>query len=59
VEAEHLPEIITKHAEIDAETVGPEWAMVDGLVVRQGRLFVPATATAWLQVLEHAHGMGA
>jgi hypothetical protein len=36
VEAATLPEVIAKRAEIDAGTTGPEWAVVDGLVVRSG-----------------------
>jgi hypothetical protein len=58
VEAEHLLGIVAKHAQIDIRTTGLEWALVDGLVVRRSRLFILATATAWPQVPEHAHGIG-
>jgi hypothetical protein len=58
VEAATLPEVIAKHVKIDAGTVGLEWPLVDDLVVRCGRLFLPASVSAWPLVLEHAHGMG-
>jgi hypothetical protein len=58
VEAEHLLGIVAKHAQIDIRTAGLEWALVDALVVRRSRLFIPAIATAWPQVSEHAHGIG-
>jgi hypothetical protein len=56
VEAATLPEVITKCTEIDAGTAGPEWVVVDDLVVRRSHLFLPASA--WPLVLEQAHGMG-
>jgi hypothetical protein len=31
---------------------------VDGMVVHGGRLFMPASATTWHQVLAHTHGVG-
>jgi hypothetical protein len=58
VEAATLPEMIAKHAELVVGTAGPEWALVDDLVVRHGRLSLPASASVWPLVLEHAHGMG-
>jgi hypothetical protein len=57
-EAESLLDIIAKRAEIEAGITDAKWAIVDGMVVHGGRLFVPATATAWAHILEHAHGMG-
>jgi hypothetical protein len=59
VEAEHLQDVIAKRAEITVDMAEPEWAIVDSLVVCWGRLFLPATTSAWPQVLEHAHGNGA
>jgi hypothetical protein len=58
VEAAALPEVIAKRAELAAGTAGPDWALVDDLVVRCGRLFLPVFASVWPMVLEHAHGMG-
>jgi hypothetical protein len=58
VEAATLPEMIAKCAELTADTAGPEWALVDNLVIRCGHLFLPASASIWPLVLEHAHGMG-
>jgi hypothetical protein len=58
MEAENLPEVATKRQMIEAGTVGPGWSMVDGTVVHDGRLFMPASATAWPQILAHAHGTG-
>jgi hypothetical protein len=57
-EAESLPDIVVKRAEIEAGIAGAKWAIVDGMVVHGGRLFVPVTAAAWPHILEHAHGMG-
>jgi hypothetical protein len=58
MEVASLPEIVAKHTKIEAGSTGLEWALLDGMVVHKGCLFLPATATAWPQVLEHAHGMG-
>jgi hypothetical protein len=58
VEAAALPEVIAKRAELANGTVGLDWALVDDLVVRRGRIFLPAFASVWPMVLEHAHGMG-
>jgi hypothetical protein len=58
VEAENLPEVATKRQMIEAGTVEPGWSMVDGMVVHDGRLFMPTSASAWPQILAHAHGTG-
>jgi hypothetical protein len=58
VEAAALPEVIAKRAELTAGTASPDWALVDDLVVRRDRLFLPTSASVWPMVLEHAHGMG-
>jgi hypothetical protein len=58
VEAENLPEITTKRQMIEAGTAGPGWSIVDGMVVNDGRLFMPASAAAWPQILAHAHDTG-
>jgi hypothetical protein len=47
VEAASLLKIVAKHTEIEAGMAGSEWALVDGMVVHKGRLFISATATAW------------
>jgi hypothetical protein len=51
MEAENLPEVTTKRQMIEAGTAGPGWFMVDGMVVHDDRLFMPASATAWPQIL--------
>jgi hypothetical protein len=58
MEAATLPEVIAKRAELAAGTTGPDWALVDDLVVHCDRLILPASASVWPMVLEHAHGMG-
>jgi hypothetical protein len=58
LEAAALPKVIAKRAEIVAGTADPKWAVVDDMVVHDRRLFVPASATVWALLLEHAHGMG-
>jgi hypothetical protein len=58
VEATSLPEVIAKRVELADGTAGPDWALVDDLVVQRGRIFLPASASVWPMVLEHAHGMG-
>jgi hypothetical protein len=58
MEAENLPEVATKRQMIEAGTAGPGWPMVDGMMVHDGRLFMPASAAAWPQILAHAHGTG-
>jgi hypothetical protein len=45
VEAAALPEVIAKHAELANGTAGPDWARVDDLVVRHGRIFLLASAS--------------
>jgi hypothetical protein len=57
-EAESLLEIIAKKEEIVAGSVGPEWALIDNLVVRRNCLCLLSSATTWPQVQEHAHDMG-
>jgi hypothetical protein len=58
VEAENLPEVATKRQMIEAGTTWLGWSIVDGMVVNDGRLFMPASAAAWPQILAHAHGTG-
>jgi hypothetical protein len=58
VEAESLPEVIAKRKAIEDGTADPGWSLVDGMVVHNGHLFIPSSATAWHQVLAHAHGVG-
>jgi hypothetical protein len=57
-EADELLEIVAKKTEIAVGLVGLEWVPIDDMVVCHDRLFLPASAMAWPQVLEHAHGMG-
>jgi hypothetical protein len=46
-EAESLPDIIAKKVKIATGSVGSEWALIDGLVVPRGLLFLLASVTAW------------
>jgi hypothetical protein len=57
-EVESLPEVITKRKSIEEGTADLGWSLVDGMVVHNGRLFMPSSATTWHQVLTHAHGIG-
>jgi hypothetical protein len=57
VEAESLSEVIAKRKAIEDGTADPGWSLVDGMVVHNGRLFMPSSATTWHQVLAHAHGV--
>ena len=45
-------------AQIIAGTVPDGWAMVDGLLLYQGRPFVPDESPLWLQLLREAHTAG-
>jgi hypothetical protein len=54
VEAATLPEVIAKCIELTTGTTGPEWALVDDLVVWCDRLFLPPSASMWPLVLEDA-----
>jgi hypothetical protein len=57
-EVASLQEVITKREEIAASTTEKGWAIVDGIVVHDGRVFMPVTSKLWAIVLEHAHGIG-
>jgi hypothetical protein len=57
-EAESLLETIAKKEEIVAGSTGPEWALIDNLVVCRDCLFLPSSATTWPQVQVYVHGMG-
>jgi hypothetical protein len=46
MEAAALPEVIAKRAELANGTTGPDWALVDDLVVRRGRIGVAHGARA-------------
>jgi hypothetical protein len=42
-----------------AEEIAPEgWSEVEGILMYQGRAFLPDESTLWPQILEHAHTMG-
>ncbi|CAN6198913.1 unnamed protein product [Urochloa humidicola] len=57
-EAESLPEVVAKRQEITEGTAGAAWSVVDGLVMHQGRIFIPTSSSLWPQVLDAAHGAG-
>jgi hypothetical protein len=57
-ESTTLQEIVTMKAQIEAGIAGKAWAVVNGIVVHDGRIFMPASSKLWPVVLEHAHGMG-
>jgi hypothetical protein len=57
-EAESLLDVIAKRKATEEGTADPGWSLVDGMVVHNGHLFMASSATAWHQVLAHAHGIG-
>jgi hypothetical protein len=57
-EAATVLEIITKRQEIESGAVDPAWAIVDDMVAHHDRMFMPAPAPIWGQVLHHTHGVG-
>jgi hypothetical protein len=56
-EAASLQEVIAQCEEIAAGTTDKGWAIVDDIIVHDGRVFMPATSKLWATVLEHAHGI--
>jgi len=57
-EAESLPEIITAKELIANGKSTAAWSIVDGLVLHNGRVFVPSSSSLWPQLLDTAHGVG-
>jgi len=53
-----LRDAIDKRQEIERGEAGAAWSLVDGFIVHNGRLFVPASSTLWPQILATAHGAG-
>lgn len=41
-----------------AGTTKPAWSLVEGLLLYEGRVFVPANSLLWPQLLAEAHGSG-
>jgi hypothetical protein len=57
-ESSTLPDIAARRTKIDAGTADKAWRVVDGIVVREGHIFMPASSKLWPTILEQAHGMG-
>jgi len=57
-EAEQLPEVITAKQQIEQGEASAAWTIVDGLVLHDGRIFVPMSSALWPQLLATAHGAG-
>jgi hypothetical protein len=45
-DVESLPDIVAKKAKLTAGSAGPELALIDGMVVHRGRMFLPAGVAA-------------
>lgn len=46
------------HDQVLANIAKPTWSLVDGLLLHEGRMFVPAESPLWPQLLDEAHGSG-
>jgi hypothetical protein len=57
-EVASLLEIITKRTEIQEGTAGPDWTIIDDIILFKGRIFLPPSSNLWAPVLQQAHGMG-
>jgi hypothetical protein len=57
-EADTLPEVLQIKEDISKGTTTAAWTVVDGLVLHEGRVFVPPSSTFWPQLLATAHGAG-
>jgi hypothetical protein len=51
-EAASLPKIIAKHTEIQEGTAGPDWTIIDDIVLFKGRIFLPSSSNLWAPVLK-------
>jgi hypothetical protein len=47
-----LPEIAAKRAKIEAGKADKAWAIVDGIVVHDGHVFLPSSSALWPVVVE-------
>jgi hypothetical protein len=45
-----LRDAIDRRHEIERGEAGAAWSLVDGFIVHNGRLFVPASSTLWPQI---------
>jgi hypothetical protein len=52
------PQSIQLRAQLLDQTVPPGWTDVDGILMFQGRAWLPDESTLWPAVLEHAHTTG-
>jgi hypothetical protein len=52
------PKAIQLHAQLAKGTTPEGWSEVDGILMYQGRAFLPDESTLWPQILDHAHTMG-
>jgi hypothetical protein len=52
------PRAIQLRAQLTEGTAPEGWSEVDGILMYQGRAFLPDESTLWTQILDHAHTMG-
>jgi hypothetical protein len=57
-EAKHLSDVTTVKGDIVQGTSSSAWSLVDGLVLHDGRVFVPESSALWPQILVAAHDAG-
>jgi hypothetical protein len=57
-ESTSLSALINKRTQIAAGTAGPDWTVVNDIVLYKGRIFLPDTSASWAPLLLQAHGMG-
>jgi hypothetical protein len=57
-EAEHLSDVTKVKDDIAQGTTSSAWSLVHGLVLHDGRVFVPESSALWPQILAAAHDAG-
>jgi hypothetical protein len=57
-EADGLPDVVQLKQEIAQGKAAPAWTVVDGLVLHEGRVFVPSASALWPKLLAAAHDAG-
>jgi hypothetical protein len=52
------PDLQALKNEVQADSKGDQWNVLDGLITVKGKIYVPASSPTRLTLLDHAHGMG-
>jgi hypothetical protein len=52
------PDLQALKNEVQADSKGDQWKVLDGLITVKGKIYVPASSPTRLTLLDHAHGMG-